>query len=138
MVHESLELLERRHRISIAGDCPGGFKIEPTGKHCHGAVMGLQRLIQEVVAPVEGRLQRLMTCREIDRTTPEYLEARRSCANSAAGERTRTRAAASSIANGSPSNRRQIAAISSALSGVSEKCGSTALARSTNNSTASL
>ena len=48
------------------------------------------------------------------------------------------RAAASSMANGSPSSRRQIAAMAGAFVSLSKKSERTALARSTNSATASL
>ena len=53
-----------------------------------------------------------------------------------AGVSTRTFAAASSIASGRPSSRRQMAATSAAFSSVSAKSGFTARARSTNSATA--
>ncbi len=56
----------------------------------------------------------------------------------AAGERTFVRAAASSIARGRPSSRRQISVTASAFSGVRTKSGRTALARSTNRAPTSL
>ena len=54
----------------------------------------------------------------------------------ACGESSFTRAAASSIASGSPSSRRQIPATAAAFSSVSSKSGLTARARSRKNSTA--
>jgi hypothetical protein len=57
-------------------------------------------------------------------------------ASSAAGSNSRVRAAASSIASGRPSSRRQISATAAALFPVSVKPGRTAWARSTNSATA--
>jgi hypothetical protein len=54
----------------------------------------------------------------------------------ASGGKSRTRAAASSIASGSPSRREQIAATAPAASGDSRKPGSTAVARCTKRATA--
>ena len=54
-----------------------------------------------------------------------------------AGDKTRTRAAANSIANGNPSSLRHNSATTAALAGVRVKPGSAVAARSTNNRTAS-
>ena len=62
------------------------------------------------------------------------------CSNlacNAAGDRTFTRAAASSIASGNPSSRRQISATAGAVSAVNVRSGLTARARSTKSRTAS-
>jgi hypothetical protein len=56
-------------------------------------------------------------------------------ASSACGGSSRTLAAASSMASGSPSSRRQISATASALSLASLKLGAAAWARSTNKPT---
>ena len=57
-------------------------------------------------------------------------------ASSASGSSSRVRAAASSIASGRPSSRRQISATAAALPSVRAKPGRTARARSTNSATA--
>ena len=56
----------------------------------------------------------------------------------AAGGSTAMRAAASSIASGRPSRRRQISATATVTSGVSSNCGSRARARAANSATAAL
>jgi hypothetical protein len=53
----------------------------------------------------------------------------------ACGLSTRTRAAASSIASGSPSSRTQISATAGALALLTPKSGRTAMARSTKSAT---
>ena len=67
---------------------------------------------------------------------PRSSRSPRRCAI-AAGESSRIRAAASSMASGSPSRRRTISATAAPFAGVSMKSGRTAIARSTNSRTAS-
>ena len=94
--------------------------------------------IEQVVAPVDRAAQRPLALRAGRARPPTAGPAGRpGAATIAAGERSRIRAAASSIASGRPSSRRTISATLRPFSAVSVKSGRTAIARSTNSRTAS-
>ena len=101
-----------------------------------------QRLLvrlEQVVAPGDGVAQRLLAGRRVARAARQQLESTLERPEHRAWRRAvAMRAAASSMASGSPSRRRQISDTATAFSSFSAKSGLTALARSTNRRTASL
>ncbi|MDT5328320.1 MAG: hypothetical protein QOF25_5472, partial [Mycobacterium sp.] len=82
---------------------------------------------------------RNVCCRRTAVRAPPVSNRKRSCRLSriSFSDKTRTRAAASSIASGTPSRRRQISVAAAQLSSVRRKSGRTRRARSVNNSIAS-
>ena len=98
----------------------------------------LLRSVEQVVAPGDGVAQRLLAGRQVARAAGQQRQPRAPAAPAApAAGAAVTRAAASSIASGSPSSRRQISATAG---GVRRRSGRsparTACARSTNSATA--
>ena len=98
----------RRRRAARAALCSGG--------------------VEQVVAPLDRVAQRALPLGQVAGAAGEQVEALSpSRARIACGDSSFTRAAASSIASGSPSSRRQISSTASRFSSVSSKLGFTRL-----------
>ena len=112
--------------------------VLPPAKQRKQAEETLLLCIEQFVAPRDGVAHRALASGGIDAVHPSAGGNRCSRRlSSASGGNIEMRAAASSIASGSPSSRVQIAAIVALFSGVSVNAASTARARSQNSSTAS-
>ena len=133
-------LATSRSSVSMlgAGDRLRRLDRRAAGEHREAREARLLVLVEQVVAPVDRRAQRLLARGRVARRRARARRARRPGGRrSRAGDSSPQRAAASSIASGSPSRRRQISATAAALPSLSSKSGSCARARSTNSATAS-
>ena len=112
--------------------------VQPPAKTASRANRRLLVVVEQLVAPVDRAAQRLLAGPGRSRGPP-VSSARRSSSRSsiAWGVSSWTRAAASSIASGSPSSRAQISATRGAFSSVSAKSAAHRRARSTKRATAS-
>ena len=89
------------------------------------------------MAPVDGRPQGLLPGRGVAAPAGEHLEAALQAGQQRRGRQELVRAAASSMARGSPSSREQISATAGAFSFVTWKSGRAATARWMKSATAS-
>ena len=113
-------------------------RSNPPAEHRQALEQPPHRRLEQVVAPGDRAAQRLLAFRQV-RPRPSWQMSSRPSSRSwiAAGVRKRTRAAASSIASGTPPRWATIAATSAAFPSVTAKPGRTAPARATNSRTAS-
>jgi hypothetical protein len=124
-------------RVEIgAGDRLGRLGGRAAGEDRKGREALLLGVAEHVVAPVDRRAQRPLAGGRIAGPLPNAPSAvsRRSAIST--GDSNPQRAAASSIASGSPSTRRQISATAAALASPMRKSGSWTRARSQNSATA--
>ena len=120
-----------------AATCSAACSVKPPANTASRRKAARSSAVEQVVAPVQGGAQGLVA-RGADRAPPTST-AKMSSSRSAswAGERIRIRAAASSIASGRPSSRRQMVSTAAAFSSVSRNDGRTSCARCSNSLTAS-
>ena len=115
--------------LARVADGLDGFQRAAADEHRQSPEQLLVCRREQVVAPGDRATQRLLALRR-SRAPPVSSSSRRSRrACSSFGGRSLTRAAASSIASGSPSNCRQISTTACAFLAVSAKSGRTAAAR---------
>jgi len=92
-------------------------------------------VFQQAMAPLDRGPQRVLAFGHARRAGPQRIQRRGQAAQQGAGVQQPGAGGASSIASGSPSSRRQIAATAAAFPAVTVKAGRTARARSTNSAT---
>ena len=136
-------LHQRRHAVQDvdrqvvpAGDRLGRLQREATDKDGEPAKETLVLRGQQVVAPGDGVAHRLLPGGQVAPAAVSSGNRFSNRVSNADGGTTLTRAAASSIARGRPSKRRQMSRSTAALSGVRAKSPFTACARSTKSRTA--
>ena len=116
---------------SPTADRNRAFECETVHEHAEPSSESTVAVVEQIVAPVERGAKGLMARQEVVRTPPVSRRNRSSSrSRSCRGLSIVVRAAASSIANGMPSRRRQISPTAAALSSVSTKRSSMAAARS--------
>ena len=120
LVHELRQEVERLSGVELGSgaDALDRLEREPACEHRQAAEQRLLRLREQVVAPVERRAQRLLA--RLRRPAASRQEAEpivEPLRDLVDAERARTRAAASSMASGMPSSRRQISATAAAFCG---------------------
>ena len=120
-----------------AGDRLRRLHRRAPGEHRQAREARLFARVEQLVAPVDRRAQRALARRRVARRAPSAPTAASRRSAISAGQSNPQRAAASSIASGSPSTRRQISATAAALPSSRPNPGSCARARSQNNATAS-
>ena len=131
--HHVKQLLDGQ--LFVGADSLDRVQLEPAGKHRQPGPQQPLRLGTK--SKDHSTHPRNVCCRSGAARLPRDSRANRSVNRSriCAGASTRTRAAASSIANGNPSSRRHSSATIGALSLVRAKLGTTARARATNSAT---
>ena len=101
---------------------PRASSVQPPAKTASRRKRACSGRVQQVVAPGDGVAQRPLARRQVARAAGQQRQAARPAAPAAPAARSSLiRAAASSMASGSPSSRRQISATAGAFSSVSAK-----------------
>ena len=102
--------------VCVAGDSRGRLQREAADKDGQPAEEDLLLRGEQVVAPGDGVAHRLLAGRQVAPAAGQQRQPLLQPGQQRPGGSTLTRAAASSIASGSPSSRRQIAATAAAFS----------------------
>ena len=124
-------------RPLVTADTVRGVDVEPTREDGQPREQGLFRNGEQLIGPVDRRRQALLPRRWAPRAPPVSSRSRSSRRATSRLLIARIRAAANSIASGSPSSRRQISATAPTGSRSRSKSDRVALARSANNAVAS-
>ena len=104
--------------LALTADDRGRVQVDPPREdreHRQQSALGIR---EQSDAPLDGRPERPLPLREVDRTRAERVDDALEAARRATGSRSRVRAAASSIASGTPSRRVQISRTAARFSGV--------------------
>ena len=135
MPHERGEQCEWVAEL-VSGDRLGRVQVEPARERAKTGEELPLLFGEKIDAPVDRTSECLLTGRGVGLPSTSRSNRFSNRARMSATVSTSARAAASSMASGSPSSARQIPETSAALAAVNSKPGLTALARSQNNETA--
>ena len=132
LLEQRLDAVENREpELGVAADGFGRVEGEAADEHRHAAEQPLLRRVEEVVAPGDRGRERPLPGRHVPRSADEQRQARLQAFQEQPGREHCRRAAASSIASGSPSSRLQISATAAAFLGEAKSGAACARVRRT-------
>ena len=110
-------------RLGVRHCDRGRIEAPPVGEHRQHRQQSRSAVVEQTDAPLDGRAERPLAFREVDRARSARRARSRAGPRRAVGREEPVRAAASSIASGTPSRRRQISRTAALFSAVSAKRG---------------